>query len=281
MMKRANFWLGAVLAMGLAAPAVAADVTADTVVATVNGTDITLGALITTAENLPDQYKKLPDDVLYDGILEQLIQQTVLSQSLDGDGPKRVELAVENERRSLRAGVVIDKIASASVTDEALRAAYKDRYANAEPGKEYRASHILVATKEEADAIRKELEDGADFAELAKAKSTGPSGPNGGDLGWFSPGMMVKPFEDAVVKMKPGEISRPVKTQFGWHIIELVETRMKDAPKLDDVRKELETQLQCDAVENAIATMTEAAKITKAEKGSVPPEALRDTGLID
>ena len=256
MLKRHNIWqnsvLGAILAVGMAVPVFAEEVTADKVVATVNGTDITLGEMIAAAETLPDQYKNLPDDVLYDGILQQLIQQTALSQSLEGTPPKRIDFAVTNERRTLRAGTVIDRIVEKAVTDEAIQAAYKEKYANAEPSKEFNASHILVETREEAEAIRKELEDGADFAELAKEKSTGPSGPNGGSLGWFGPDMMVKPFEDAVVDMEPGQVSEPVETQFGWHVIKLNETRLKDAPKLDDVREELKAQLERDAVENAV-----------------------------
>ncbi len=281
MLNCRSFLLGATLAVGLGGSALAGEVSADTVVATVNGTEITLGQMIATAETLPDQYKNLPDDVLYDGILEQLIQQTALSESLEGTPPKRVELSVENDRRALRAGVVIDKIAAAAASDQAIQAAYDAKYAKAAPGKEYNASHILVKTEAEAKAIRKELENGADFAALAKQKSTGPSAANGGSLGWFSAGMMVKPFEDAVIGMKPGDISEPVETQFGWHIIKLNETRVKDAPKLADVRAELVQQIRKDAVAKAVAAVTDAATITRAEKGAIPAAKLRDGSLID
>ncbi len=276
-----NRFFAAVLTTGLAFPAIAEEITAGTVVATVNGEDITLGEMIATAETLPDQYKGLPDDVLFDGILQQLIQQTALSQALEGTPPKRVEVGVRNERRLLRAGAVIEQIAREAVTDDTIRAAYEKRFANAEPSKEYNASHILVKTREEAESIIKELEAGADFADLAREKSTGPSGPNGGALGWFGPGMMVKPFEDAVVAMKPGQISEPVETQFGWHVIKLNETRLKDAPKLEDVRDELKAQLEREALEKAVADITRNAKVVKAEAGKIPPSALRDSSLLD
>ena len=125
-----------------------------------------------------------------------------------------------------------------------------------------------------------ELEGGKDFAELAKEKSTGPSGPNGGELGWFGPGMMVTEFEDAVSGMEPGAISPPVQTQFGWHVVKLNETREKPAPTLDEVRDDLAAEIQGKAVEDAIAEATAAATIEKPEQ-DLDPALLRDTTLID
>ena len=86
---------------------------------------------------------------------------------------------------------------------------------------EVRASHILVKTEEEAKNLYEEIKNGASFAELAAQKSLCPSGQNGGDLGFFGKGMMVKPFEDAAFSLEVGELSQPVQTQFGWHLIEL------------------------------------------------------------
>ncbi len=286
MFKRHAIWqktlLGAVLAAGLAMPGFAGDdISADTVVAIVNGEPITLGEMIATAETLPDQYRNLPDDVLFEGILNQLIQQTALSQALEAPEPRRIPLSLKNERRLLRAGAQIERIAKDAVTDEAIRQAYEERYAKAEPSKEYNASHILVETKEEAEEIIQELEKGADFAGLAREKSTGPSGPNGGQLGWFGPGMMVKPFEDAVIALEPGQISEPVETQFGWHVIRLNETRLKDAPKLEDVREELRQEIERAAVEKAIKEIADKADVEKPGEGKIPPAALRDSSLID
>ena len=281
MLKRNNFWLGAVLAAGLAFPTYADETTANTVVATVNGVDITVGHMIATKETLPEQYQDLADDVLFEGILEQLIQQTVLSQALEGEQPKRVTLAIENETRAQRAGIVLDSKIASSITDEALQAAYEERFSGVEPSAEYNASHILVGTEDEAKEIRKMLDDGAIFADLAKEKSTGPSGPNGGSLGWFGLGMMVKPFEDAVVSMKAGDISDPVQTQFGWHVLILNETRLQDAPSLESVKDELEAEIQQAAVKVAIDALTDAAEITRAEEDSVSVSALSDSSLID
>jgi len=246
MAKFAAFWprlaLGAACVFGLVAPAAAQDVSADTVVATVNGTAITLGHMIVLRETLPDQYQALPDDVLFKGILEQLIQQAALEQSLAGKTTKRDALALENSRRGYLSGVALEGVVAAAVTDTALQAAYDAKYAGAGGQTEYHAAHILVDTQEKAAALKAEIDTGADFAELARANSTDGAAESGGDLGWFGPGMMVKPFEDAVLAMKPGEVAGPVQTQFGWHLIKLAETRIASAPPLDQVRDELATR---------------------------------------
>ncbi len=281
MLKRNDFWLGAVLAVGLALPAFAEETTADTVVATVNGVDITVGHMIVTKTGLPDQYKSLPDDVLFEGILAQLIQQTVLSQALVGEPSRTITLTVENELRSMRAGDALDAKIAGAVTDEALQAAYDARFADAKPTTEFNASHILVETEAEAQAIQKQLNDGADFAELAKEKSTGPSGANGGSLGWFGPGMMVKPFEDAVVAMKAGEVSGPVQTQFGWHILILNESRLQDTPSLESIKAELEAEIQQQAVEGVITGLTETAEVIRAEENSINATVLSNLSLLE
>jgi len=281
MLKRNDFWLGAILATGLAMPAIAEETTADTIVATINGENITIGHMIATKTGLPDQYKSLPDDVLFEGIMDQLIQQAVLSQSLEGEQSRMITLTVENQLRSMRAGDALEAKLANAITDKALQAAYEARFSDAEPTTEYNASHILVKTEAEAQEIQKQLQDGADFAELAKQKSTGPSGPNGGSLGWFGPGMMVKPFEDAVISMKAGEVSPPVKTQFGWHILILNESRLQDTPSLESVKAELEAELEQKAVAETITALTESAEITKAEKGSIDVSILSNLSLIN
>ncbi|CAM4015143.1 peptidylprolyl isomerase [Palleronia rufa] len=269
--------LTAAAALVLALPAAAQD--ASTVVATVDGTDITLGHMIAMRERLPEQYQSLDDQTLFDGILEQLEQQTALSTKADGLSPEG-ELVMENERRALLAAEVVEARAAEAVTEEDVQAAYEEAYGNAEPATEYNASHILVETEEEARSLIAELEDGADFAELAKANSTGPSGPSGGDLGWFLPDAMVAEFADAVQEMEPGAISEPVQTQFGWHVIKLNDTRETTPPPLDEVRGEIEGQLQLDAIETIVSDAMDGAEITRPET-QIDPALLRDTSLLD
>ncbi|SMC60848.1 peptidylprolyl isomerase [Primorskyibacter flagellatus] len=254
---------------------------ADTVVATVNGTEITLGHMIMVRATLPEQYQQMPADALFDGILEQLVQQETLAQSDDATETRRVKIALDNERRTLLASEVIEMAATDAVTDEALQSAYDAKYVGAEMGDEFNAAHILVETEEEAAALVEELNGGADFAELARENSTGPSGPNGGELGWFSAGMMVEPFQAAVEGMENGTISDPVQTQFGWHVIKLIETRTKSAPELDAVREELSGTIQRAAVEAKIAELVDAAEITRTDKAELDTEALNDLSLLE
>jgi len=168
-----------------------------------------------------------------------------------------------------------------AVTDAAIEAAHDARVASlaATPASEYNASHILVATEDAAAALRAELDGGADFAELAKLNSTDGSAASGGELGWFGLGMMVKPFEDAVVAMQPGEIAGPVQTQFGWHLIRLNETRAAALPPLDQMRGELAAALEREAVEGYVTARTEAAEVTRAD--GIDPALLRDQTLLD
>jgi len=253
---------------------------ADTIVATVNGTDITLGHMIVIRAGLPAQYAQMPDDVLFEGILDQLIQQTVLEQSYEGELTTRAQKALENERRAIIAGEVLDGVVSGAITEGALKKAYDEKYGNAEPETEYRAAHILVETEQEAKDIVQMLADGAEFAALAKEKSTGPSGPNVGDLGWFSKGMMVPPFGEAAIALDPGQISAPVQTQFGWHVIKLEETRQMDAPTLDEVRQELEDEVRMAAVDAHIASLTDGADVTRPET-AIDPALLKNLDLLE
>lgn len=274
--------IATVAALGLPfGPALAqGDVTPETVVATVNGTEITLGEMIIAKAQLPQQYQQLPDDVLFNGILEQLVQQQLLADTLE-EVPTRLELALANEERSLRAGEVVNKIYETSVTDDDLSAAYEARIAELGETREFNASHILVETEETALEIKELVDAGADFAEAAQEHSTGPSGPNGGELGWFGPGMMVPPFEEAVMALEVGEVSGPVQTQFGWHIVKLNDARTQEAPSLDELRNELTAQLQQTALEARITELEEAAVITLPEEGAFDPAMISNLDMLE
>ena len=282
MHKPRTFLASLALSACLALPATAQDEAGlDTVVATVNGTEITVGHMIIARATLPEQYQQLPDEILFKGILDQLVQQTALADTYQGDLPARVKLSMENENRSLVAGEVIENVMAGPVDEEALKAAYEQQYASAEQGDEYNASHILVETEEEALAIKAELDGGADFAEMAREKSTGPSGPGGGSLGWFGKGMMVPSFEAAVIAMETGAVSEPVETQFGWHVIMLNETRKTEAPALDTVREELELQIRQTRVQTTIDSITEAADVDRAAAEGIDPAILKNIEWLE
>ncbi|MBP9183250.1 MAG: peptidylprolyl isomerase [Fuscovulum sp.] len=280
MAKMTGFAASLALVAAFAVPVWAEGETAATVIATVNGTEITLGQMIALRENLPEQYQALPDDVLFNGILEQLIQQEVLSQSVAAL-TARDQANVANDRRAYLSGTVIQGVVKAAVTDEALQAAYDARFKDAAPQKEYHAAHILVETEEKAKELKAQLDGGADFAELAKANSTDTgSGAQGGDLGWFGLGMMVKPFEDAVIAAVEGKVSDPVKSDFGWHLILVRETRVAAQPTLDELREELAAEIEQKAIDGKIAELTGAAKVEKPGE-KTDPTLLKNTALID
>ncbi|MEO0389644.1 MAG: peptidylprolyl isomerase [Pseudomonadota bacterium] len=270
----------------LALPATAQDedaapLTADSVMAVVNGTEITLGHMLIARATLPQQFQQLPDEVLFPGILDQLVQQTILAQSFDGTLPSRVQKQLENETRSLTAGEVMEDVLQAAVTEEAVQAIYDADYATAEPEEEYNASHILVETEADALAVKAELDGGAEFAQVAMEKSTGPSGPGGGSLGWFGTGAMVPDFEAAVIALEVGEVSGPVQTQFGWHVITLNEVREKAPPTVDEVRDEIEGQIRNAAVEAHIAQLTEGADIDRSGSEGIDAAAIGQIELIE
>ncbi len=282
MAKAMRFLAGAILSAGLALPVLAEDApTAATVVATVNGTEITLGHMIVAREALPEQYKALPPDVLFKGILDQLVQQTALEQSMEGKLTRRDALQLENDKRGYVSSRALEGVVLGAVTDEALQAAYDAKFKDAKPQTEYSASHILVADEAKAKELLAQLEGGADFAELAKANSTDTgSGANGGDLGWFGLGMMVKPFEEAVVAATPGKVVGPVKTDFGYHLILVKETRVAAQPTLDDLRDELASEIEQKAIEAHVKSITEAATVEKPGEG-IDPALLGDLTLLD
>lgn len=282
MSKRLTFLSGAALSLCLALPVFAEEApNADTVVATVNGTQITLGHMILVQQSLPQQYQTLPSDVLFTGILDQLIQQTVLMQAAPEEDSRLIRLSAENQRRTLKAGEVLQEAANAAISQEAVQALYDEKYAGKSGGPEFNASHILVESKEKAEELIAELQNGADFAELAKTHSTGPSGPNGGELGWFGEGQMVPPFEEAVMTLEVGAISAPVATQFGWHVIKLNETRKSEAPSLESVREELELQVRQTLVQEHIEAVTEAAEVDRSASEGLDPALLKNLEWLE
>lgn len=276
MMKR--ILASAALSACLITPAIAQD--ADTVLATVNGQEITLGHLIVAQSQLPEQYQSLPDDVLLTGILEQLVQQEVVASAVRDDLSTSMQLGLENEERAYVAALTLDEVAMAEIPEEELQAEYDAQFGDVEAGTEYNASHILVETEGEAQSLIDELEGGADFAALAREHSTGPSGPNGGQLGWFNAGMMVPSFEEAVFDLEVGEVSGPVETQFGWHVIILNDTRDQAAPALEEVRDQLVEGLRQARVDAYVQQLTDESEVTRAEL-DIDPALLRNTDLLD
>lgn len=265
------------------AAAPAAPATAETVLATVNGQPITLGAIIVMRQGLPQQYQGLPDDVLLQGLVDQAIDQTLLAAEISPDpanDPLAVRLQVENDRRAALAASLVQARMSEPVSEADVQSAYDEAAKEFKPQKEFNASHILVASEDEAKAIEAQLKDGGDFAAIAKEKSTDPgSGAQGGSLGWFGAGQMVPEFQAAVETLKPGEISAPVQSQFGWHIVRLDEVRDTAFPPLAEVKDQIENQVRQQKLEAEVAALRAKAAIEKPEN-AVAPAAIRQVDLL-
>lgn len=264
MEKTHSLLRGVALALILGTPSFAQEADLSTVVATVGGTDITVAHVLDVKRQLPQQYQTLAEDVLFNGIVDQLVQQEMLSKTIS-DTPAWIATSLENEQRNLLSSVVVDQIQAAAVTEDILQAAYAARHANAPAEVEFRAAHILVETAEKAEELIALLADGGDFSALAAEHSTGPSGPRGGDLGWFGKGQMVPEFENAVVNMEAGSVAGPVETQFGFHVIKLNEVRDIAPPAFEEIRGELELELQNAAVQAKLAELMAATVVVRPE----------------
>jgi peptidyl-prolyl cis-trans isomerase C len=212
--------------------------------------------------NVPDA-KTSPEMQM--NVLNELSNVIIAAQDAEKKGiDKRPEVAATLAllRAKLLTQTVIQEYAKANQpTEDQVKTYYEAEYAN-QSNQEYKARHILVKEEAQAKSLLEELANGADFAELAKTHSTGPTGKNGGDLGWFDANQMVKPFADAVAALEKGDYSKePVQTQFGWHVIKLEDTREAEVPTLEGVRGEIITKLQQQALAGYMQGLRTDSKI--------------------
>lgn len=279
-MKHVTFLGAMAVSLSITTGAFAQDVTADTVVAKVGDTEITVGELIIARSMLPAQYAQFPDEVLFTGLVDQLVQQQLLADALETTPPS-VTYTIQNEQRSLMAAQVISDITQTSITQDLLQQAYQDRFADAPETPEYRAAHLLVVTEEEANAAKAQLDAGEAFADVAAAVSTDVTSANGGDLGWFGEGAMVDEFETAVMALNIGEISNPFETQFGWHIVTLTDRRMSEIPPFEQVAQQLSAELQEAAVIAYLDELSAATTVERPEDGAFDPSVINQVELLD
>lgn len=236
----------------------AAAAPADPVVAKVNGQPIHLSDLKDAAQSLPENLRGLPPQTLYPMLLDQLIDGRALvaearKTGLDKDPDVQRQLAAAEDRALQTA--MLGKAVGPSITDTALRAKYDKEVAGKPGEEEVHAKHILVDNEDQAKKIIADLKGGADFAALAKQYSKDPSAAQqGGDLGFFKKDEMVPEFADAAFALQPGQISQtPVHTQFGWHVIMVVERKRGEPPTFEQARDELRQQTIKDGVKKVVA----------------------------
>lgn len=265
-------------AIALAAATGASAQDADTVVARVGDVEITLGEMIITRAQLPQQYEQFPPEILFEGIRDQLIQQQLLANAAEAS--RRMNLSIKNETRTIMSNETISNLAEVAVTPESLQAAFDERYGDAEPALEWNASHLLVETEDEALAAKDRVANGEEFADVARDVSTGPSGPSGGNLGWFGTGRMVPAFEAATSELAVGEVSDPVQTQFGWHVIILNETREQPPVTFEQVEAELANELREEAVQTLLAQLETEYEIDNAVTTDIDPSLLTNLDLL-
>ncbi len=271
-------------ALAVATPVFAQeDVSHSTVIASVNGAEITLGHLLAAHATLPDQFRSMPAESLFEPLVEQLIEQTALMQQTEGSLTVREQIAFENEQRAFIANAALSRAAEEALTEENIETAYTafvTEFDGREPTPEFNASHIIVETEEEAQELRALLDEGADFAELAREHSMDGAAQGGGSLGWFGLGAMIPEFEEAVQALDVGDYMGPLETRFGWHLVLLNDTRMSSAPPLDEVREALEQNLQQEAAQAALTAATEAATIERSYQ-ELDPSVLMRGELLD
>jgi peptidyl-prolyl cis-trans isomerase C len=280
-MPRFTTFLAIVAASGtLALPLQAQD--AATVIARVGDVELTLGHAIALRAQLPAQIQAAPDDRLFPALIQQMIDQEVLAQSQVVALTAADQMRLDNEVRGFLSNVALQNAVDAAVTPENLATAYgafAEAFGAGEPVTEWNAAHILVATQDEIAAVVDQLAQGREFADVAREVSTDGSARQGGDLGWFGPGTMIPEFEDTVRNLEPGQVSEPLQTRFGWHVVRLLDSRIASVPALEEVEDRLADELRRAAVQGLIEGLRAGVEVTDLSQ-TLDPSLLRRDDLI-
>jgi peptidyl-prolyl cis-trans isomerase C len=218
-------------------------------------------------------------------VLNELSNILIVAQDAEQKGLQNrpeIEASIKLLKAKLLTQVAIQDYANAhEPSEEEIQAVYQQEFAG-QSGTEYKARHILVKEEQEAKALIEKLDGGADFAELAKEHSTGPTGKDGGDLGWFDAAQMVQPFGDALKSMEKGKYSTaPVQTQFGWHVILLEDTRQTEAPSLESVKGKIVNKLKQTALSGYMQGLRDSSKLVFNEKNAQPAPAAEEAPATD
>jgi peptidyl-prolyl cis-trans isomerase C len=243
----------------------------DPVVARVNGVDIRQSDLALAEEDVGADMQAVSPEAKREHLISYLADIIMVAQAAD---KKKLEDNPDFKRRlaflrnKLLMGYELQQEAKSALTDEALHQTYNEAVKSMAGQEEVRARHILVQGEDEAKAILEQLKKGADFATLAKEKSKDPGAAEGGDLGYFTKDQMVPEFADVAFKMYPGQLSNPVKTQFGWHIIKLEDKRTKQPPEFEKVKDQIEAYLARKAQTDFIAKLRQNAKVERLDKAA-------------
>src|SRR6201996_8248958 len=246
------------------------------VLAKVNGSEIHQSDMALAEEELGPTLDKMDPATKKENLLAFLIDMKLVDKAAEdkkvGDSDEfKKRMAFARDR--LLMDTLLANEGKSATTDEAMKKVYDDAAKQITSEQEVHARHILVETEDEAKEVEKELKAGADFAELAKKKSKDPGASDGGDLGFFTKDQMVPEFSAVAFSLQPGQISDPVKTQFGWHIIKVEEKRNKKAPDFNEVKGQIETYVTRKAQADYVAKLRENAKIERMDQAANTPAA--------
>jgi peptidyl-prolyl cis-trans isomerase C len=244
------------------------------VVARVNGVDITGADLAVAAADPALQLPNIPDEQKRELLISYLVDLKLGARAAEaakvGEAPDFARKLAYNRDKTLL-DQYLEQEARKAVTPEAAKALYDETVKSMPPEQEVRARHILVEKEEDAKKAAARIKAGEDFAKVAAELSTDPgSKTDGGDLGFFTKDRMVEPFAEAAFKMEPGQVSDPVKSQFGWHVIKVEEKRSKPVPSLAEMQDQVNTYLERKAQQDLIVGLRSNAKIEKMDdKGNL------------
>ncbi len=247
----------------------------------VNGKDIWLGDVLRAAERLPEEFQQTPLENYYAQLVADIIDSQLAAAAARNDGfdqkPEIADAMKMAANRVLAESWLAEKV-RADVTETAIQNAYDKFIADTASREQVTASHILLETEADAKAVIAALQDGGDFAALAKEKSTGPSGPNGGALGTFGRGQMVPAFETAAFDLAVGSYSdTPVQTQFGWHVIKVDGKDIAPAPDLESMRAQLANNLSTQALGRLLEELRASQDIQLRSFADVREDAMNAT----
>jgi len=256
----------------------------DPVIARANGVDIRQSDLALANEeiggNVPAQ---MTPEQKREYLITYLTDVIVLAQAAEqqhlGDKPE-VQRQVAFERNKVLMEALLRNAGKAALTDDAMHKVYDEAVKKMTNEEEVHARHILVASEDEAKAIEAQLKGGADFAALAKEKSKDPGAANGGDLGYFTKDQMVPEFAEAAFKLDKGQISDPVHTQFGWHIIKVEDKRTKPTPTFDQVKGQVENFVAHRAQAELVDNLRKSAKIERLDQPAAPNPMLNPAAPV-
>jgi len=236
-------------------------------VLTINGKEFSLNLVGSIVNQLPNDIRQQPLGAYYNNVIDDVIDTHLTAEAARQSGLAENPLLQEIAQRAMDrvlAEAWLNEEINNRITEDMILKSYNDLVADTESRTEVRARHILVNTEEEANAAIARLDQGEDFARLAVELSTGPSGPSGGELGYFRRGAMVPSFEVATFDLAKGTYTKtPVQTQFGWHVIYQEDRRVADAPELDDVREQLTNTISVKIAGSIITELRNNAEISQ------------------